>query len=105
MDAAEYEEIAGSPVRSLSLSFREREMPHIWGEESELELCDTEVLDELISSRGELKLRTSSFNEDKPFQARGSLIISLSFMYMFTHNPRSFRTRDIDNFIIKGNGG
>ncbi|KAM3380279.1 boron transporter 4 [Capsicum galapagoense] len=64
LDAAEYEEIAGAPQRALSFSFRETEatLPRI---EGEIEICDAEILDELTTSRGEFKIRTVSFSEDK----------------------------------------
>lgn len=37
-------------------------------EDSRDEVCDAEILDELTTSRGELKLRTVSFNEDRSLQ-------------------------------------
>ncbi|ESR40417.1 hypothetical protein CICLE_v10027318mg, partial [Citrus x clementina] len=58
LDAAGYDEISGSPQRSLSLSFRDREGPRVGEMEGELEMCDAEILDELTTSRGELKLRS-----------------------------------------------
>lgn len=57
LDAAEYEEIAGAPRRSRSLSFRERDSPT----DDEPEGDDAEILDELTTSRGEFKVRTLSF--------------------------------------------
>ncbi|XP_058734412.1 boron transporter 4 [Vicia villosa] len=54
LDAAEYEEIAGAPRLSMdSPSFASRE------------LSDSEILDELTTSRGELKVRTLSFKEER----------------------------------------
>ncbi|XP_009592837.1 boron transporter 4-like [Nicotiana tabacum] len=63
LDAAEYGEIAGSPQRALSFSFSETEaaLPRI--EEAEIEISDAEILDELTTSRGELKVRTASSGE------------------------------------------
>ncbi|GFP99693.1 boron transporter 4 [Phtheirospermum japonicum] len=61
LDAAEYEEIAGAPQRSLSFSLREMEVPV----EGEVEICDAEILDELTTNRGELRIRTSSFGDDR----------------------------------------
>ncbi|XP_074285211.1 boron transporter 4-like isoform X1 [Silene latifolia] len=55
LDAAEYEEIAGAPRRAVSLPFQERES----GDEGEEE-DEYEILDELTTSRGEFKHRTSS---------------------------------------------
>ncbi|KAL2493428.1 Boron transporter 4 [Abeliophyllum distichum] len=64
LDAAEYEEIAGAPQRSRSFSITENEGTHI-GNGGEENICDAEILDELTTSRGELKLRTVSFTEEK----------------------------------------
>ncbi|KAL3618342.1 Boron transporter 4 [Castilleja foliolosa] len=61
LDAAEYEEIAGAPQRSLSFSLREMEVPV----EVEVEICDAEILDELTTNRGELRIRTSSSGDDR----------------------------------------
>ncbi|KAK6152586.1 hypothetical protein DH2020_012225 [Rehmannia glutinosa] len=58
LDAAEYEEIAGTPHRSLSFSIREMEVPYIGTVEGEVEICDAEILDELTTNRGELRIRT-----------------------------------------------
>ncbi|KAI3463375.1 hypothetical protein Pfo_020038 [Paulownia fortunei] len=66
LDAAEYEEIAGSPQHSLSLSIRE--MENLGNREGEVEICDAEILDELTTNRGELKIRTVSFSEDRCLQ-------------------------------------
>ncbi|KAH9666495.1 Boron transporter 4 [Citrus sinensis] len=65
LDAAGYDEISGSPQRSLSLSFRDREGPRVGEMEGELEMCDAEILDELTTSRGELKLRSVSVREER----------------------------------------
>ncbi|KAK7351401.1 hypothetical protein VNO77_10834 [Canavalia gladiata] len=77
LDASEYEEIVGAPPGSL----RDKE-PHdndIDGTSEDY--SDAEILDEMTTSRGELKLRTvsfndrnhngssNSFNEDKHFQS------------------------------------
>ncbi|KAJ8535967.1 hypothetical protein K7X08_034368 [Anisodus acutangulus] len=65
LDAAEYEEIAGAPQRALSFSFRESEVIIPGTEEGKIEICDAEILDELTTSRGELKVRTVSFSDNK----------------------------------------
>ncbi|EXB33250.1 Boron transporter 4 [Morus notabilis] len=67
LDAAEYEEITGAPRRSLSLSFSERETPRVGNEEGGVEImCDAEILDELTTSRGEVRvIRSVSFSEDR----------------------------------------
>nr|CAD1843008.1 unnamed protein product [Ananas comosus var. bracteatus] len=67
LDAAEYEEIAGVH-HDRSLSFREGDTSYSGSEDSRDEVCDAEILDELTTSRGELKLRTVSFNEDRSLQ-------------------------------------
>ncbi|XP_065865175.1 boron transporter 4-like [Euphorbia lathyris] len=59
LDAAEYEEIHRTPRLSFSLSLREE------NEEGRVEVCDAEMLDELTTSRGELKVRNISFQEDR----------------------------------------
>ncbi|OWM86679.1 hypothetical protein CDL15_Pgr015715 [Punica granatum] len=67
LDAAEYEEIAAMPYRSrsLSLSFKDTKPPDTsGGEESEEDFYDAEMLDEMTTRRGELKLRTVSFKEE-----------------------------------------
>ncbi|KAL2932389.1 Boron transporter 4 [Bienertia sinuspersici] len=66
LDAAEYEEIAGAPRRSLSLSSR-MEVP-----QDDVIEDDAEILDELTTNRGELKLRTSSF--DHPHVHRQEIV-------------------------------
>ncbi|KAL3610543.1 hypothetical protein D5086_001563 [Populus alba] len=60
LDAAEYEEITGAPRLS------ERQAPVLGNEEGEM--CDAEILDELTTSRGELKFRTVSFREENATQ-------------------------------------
>ncbi|XP_050212662.1 boron transporter 4-like [Mercurialis annua] len=59
LDAAGYEEIEGAPKRSHCVSFKDSD------EDSDFESCDSEILDELTTSRGELKLRSKKFNEEK----------------------------------------
>lgn len=66
LDAAEYEEITGAPRLSVSFSFKERQAPVLGNEEGEM--CDAEILDELTTSRGELKVRTVSFREENATQ-------------------------------------
>uniref|UniRef100_A0A2N9FS50 Bicarbonate transporter-like transmembrane domain-containing protein n=1 Tax=Fagus sylvatica TaxID=28930 RepID=A0A2N9FS50_FAGSY len=65
LDAAEYEEVTGAPRVSINLSFNEREAPHLGNGDDGVEMCDAEILDELTTSRGELKVRTVSFSEEK----------------------------------------
>ncbi|CAK9164830.1 unnamed protein product [Ilex paraguariensis] len=75
LDAAEYEEVVGAPQRSLSLSFKDDEPLHPGSEEGQPEICDAEILDELTTSRGELKLRTVSFREEKGLQVHPGDVI------------------------------
>ncbi|KFK41918.1 hypothetical protein AALP_AA2G189000 [Arabis alpina] len=59
LDASEYEEIPGTPRNPLELSFRST------GSMRDVLECDAEILDELTTSRGELRVRTVNLNEDK----------------------------------------
>lgn len=66
LDAAEYEEIAGAPTRSLSFSLNaESGSSPMGAEEPRVEISSAEILDELTTSRGEIKVRSFSFSEDK----------------------------------------
>ncbi|GAY60060.1 hypothetical protein CUMW_199190 [Citrus unshiu] len=62
LDAAGYDEISGSPQRSLSLSFRDLVLAR-W--KVNWKCVDAEILDELTTSRGELKLRSVSVREER----------------------------------------
>ncbi|KAG8388297.1 hypothetical protein BUALT_Bualt02G0110900 [Buddleja alternifolia] len=84
LDAAEYEEIAGAPQRSLSLSIREHETTYIGNVEGEAEICDAEILDELTTNRGELKVRAVSFGEDRRLQVHQNSCLAL-FIIINTH--------------------
>uniref|UniRef100_A0A2N9IRF9 Bicarbonate transporter-like transmembrane domain-containing protein n=1 Tax=Fagus sylvatica TaxID=28930 RepID=A0A2N9IRF9_FAGSY len=74
LDASEYEEIAGAPKhsRSLSVACEQGRAPPDSGSEAEDCLLEdfygAEILDEMTTNRGEVKLRTVSFGEDKFFQ-------------------------------------
>ncbi|KAK3438200.1 hypothetical protein EUGRSUZ_C02816 [Eucalyptus grandis] len=70
LDAAEYEEIAATPYRSRSLSFKDIRPSDSGDEESEEDFNDAEILDEMTTSRGELKLRTVSFKEEMLIRVR-----------------------------------
>ncbi|KAG4389319.1 hypothetical protein AAZX31_06G068100 [Glycine max] len=64
LDASGYEEIAGAPHGSL----RDKE-PDTDTDGSSEDFYDAEILDEMTTNRGELKLRTvSSFSEDRQTQ-------------------------------------
>uniref|UniRef100_M1CS41 Boron transporter n=1 Tax=Solanum tuberosum TaxID=4113 RepID=M1CS41_SOLTU len=66
LDAAEYEEIVGASQRLRSFSSKEKEVPtNGTHEEGEVDICNAEILDELTTSRGEFKVRSKSFSEDK----------------------------------------
>lgn len=60
LDASEYEEFIGRPVQSMSLSRKEGSNEEIM--ENDFEIDSAEILDEMTTRRGELKLR-SSFND------------------------------------------
>ncbi|KAJ0536912.1 putative bicarbonate transporter [Helianthus annuus] len=68
LDAAEYEEIAGSPARAPSFSLREMDSTLGGSNEGDVSICDAEILDELTTRRGELKVRNLSFREDRRTQ-------------------------------------
>lgn len=68
LDAAEYEELTGTPTVSLSLSIKEMNATQMVNNEDKVEICDAEILDELTTHRGELKVRAKSFNEDRQGQ-------------------------------------
>ncbi|XVF34406.1 hypothetical protein REPUB_Repub18cG0056300 [Reevesia pubescens] len=68
LDAAEYEEIAGTSQRSLSITLREREQPDVRSEGTEDYFYDAEILDEITTNRGELRLRTVSLKEERSYQ-------------------------------------
>ncbi|KAK1282480.1 Boron transporter 4 [Acorus calamus] len=75
LDAAEYEEIAGAPHRNLS--FMERDLSYSQDEDNYVD-CDSEILDELTTSRGELKVRTTSFSDDRHSQVHPKNVSSES---------------------------
>ncbi|KAE8670972.1 putative boron transporter 7 [Hibiscus syriacus] len=64
LDAAKYEEIIGTPRRA---SLQEGE-PSTGGEGTDDDFHDAEVLDEMTTSRGELKLRSRSYKEERIYQ-------------------------------------
>ncbi|KAI3512651.1 hypothetical protein L1887_19969 [Cichorium endivia] len=75
LDAAEYEEIVGGPSRHPSFNLRETDIAHSKNDEDEMTVCDAEILDEMTTSRGEIKIRNLSFNEDRRTQIyRGDVI-------------------------------
>ncbi|KAL3645888.1 putative boron transporter 6 [Castilleja foliolosa] len=64
LDAAEYEEIVGHPMRARSLTQRDGESAD--GDEEEDDVSSAEILDEMTTHRGEVKQRRSmSFNEQE----------------------------------------
>ncbi|KAL1210334.1 putative boron transporter 7 [Cardamine amara subsp. amara] len=70
LDSSEYEEMVGAPQRNSSFGFngelREaHNIPISVVENSEDEFYDAEILDEITTSRGELKHRTVSVKEDR----------------------------------------
>uniref|UniRef100_A0A7N0ZTV1 Bicarbonate transporter-like transmembrane domain-containing protein n=1 Tax=Kalanchoe fedtschenkoi TaxID=63787 RepID=A0A7N0ZTV1_KALFE len=64
LDAAEYEEFAPSyKYTRLGVSFRNMD-PEFEDEDAEADVCDSEILDQLTTSRGEFKRRTISFSRE-----------------------------------------
>ncbi|XP_017216494.2 boron transporter 4 [Daucus carota subsp. sativus] len=70
LDAAEYEEIAGAPRQLFSgpLTSRDRETIQSGNVNVEPEVCDAEILDELTTNRGEIKVRALSFHDENHIQ-------------------------------------
>ncbi|XP_022751652.1 probable boron transporter 6 [Durio zibethinus] len=68
LDAAEYEEFAGTPRRNFSTTLKERGPPDFGSEETEDDFYDAEILDEMTTNRGELRLRTVSTKEERSYQ-------------------------------------
>ncbi|CAL5350352.1 unnamed protein product [Camellia sinensis] len=64
LDAAEYEEIASNRNRSQSMSFKNGDKALTGNEKHEFESSDVEILDELTTSKGELKFRSISFSDE-----------------------------------------
>ncbi|GJU94661.1 boron transporter 4-like protein [Tanacetum coccineum] len=59
LDATEYEEIVGSPSRAPSFNLREMDNAIHVNDEGDVSICDAEILDELTTSRGELKTQSA----------------------------------------------
>lgn len=55
---------------------QEKEKSHPGTEEGKVEFSDAEMLDELTTSRGELKVRNVSFNEDRQSQVKIKFVFS-----------------------------
>ncbi|KAJ0755431.1 putative bicarbonate transporter [Helianthus annuus] len=68
LDAAEYEEIVGSPTRAPSLNLREMNSGGCGSNEGDVSICDAEILDEFTTSRGEFKVRSLSIKDDRRTQ-------------------------------------
>ncbi|KAK8674694.1 hypothetical protein V6N13_032800 [Hibiscus sabdariffa] len=76
LDAAEYEEVTGALSRpSLGLSSMEIETSCVENEDDGTERFGAELLDELTTSRGELKVRTVSFREERKGQVHPKDIV------------------------------
>ncbi|KAJ4843480.1 Boron transporter 4 [Turnera subulata] len=66
LDAAEYEEVEGAPKQSRAFSFQGKEDSEA---ENDGDTCDSELLDELTTRRGELRHRSNSKSfRDNSFQ-------------------------------------
>ncbi|KAK1435049.1 hypothetical protein QVD17_00808 [Tagetes erecta] len=88
LDASEYEEYIGRPVHSMSLSRREGSADDD-SMQNDFKIDSAELLDEMTTRRGELKLR-SSFNDrlfhDETATRRGELRLRSSFNDRFHVN-------------------
>ena len=62
LDASEYEEVIGAPYTGCSMSLRDKDSHDGDTDGSSEDYYDAEILDEMTTSRGELKLRAISFN-------------------------------------------
>ncbi|XP_021848193.2 boron transporter 4-like [Spinacia oleracea] len=93
LDAHEYEEVVGASKRSfrhMSLSFKENGTSNYnIDDEEELdeEFSDSEILDELTTHRGELKIRTMSFRSER-WTSSGRKEVNPRAM-SFRHDPPS----------------
>ncbi|KAM7509428.1 hypothetical protein LguiA_019881 [Lonicera macranthoides] len=71
LDAAEYEEVTGSTqMFSHSVSYTGPTVDDSCEVESEMYSCDSEMMDELTTRRGELRHRSGSYRENKSGQIR-----------------------------------
>ncbi|KAJ6330047.1 hypothetical protein OIU76_008806 [Salix suchowensis] len=88
LDADEYEEMAGAKPRSLSLRGLMRGADDFY---------DAEILDEMTTNRGELKLRTSSLKEERFHQARNTYLLcpSTGIRMTFEYNKRLDNNKDM----------
>ncbi|MFS7971055.1 putative bicarbonate transporter [Helianthus anomalus] len=68
LDAAEYEEIVGSPTCAPSLNLMEMDSAGGGSKEDDVSICDAEILDEFTTSRGEFKVRSLSIKDDRRTQ-------------------------------------
>lgn len=82
LDAVEYVEIVATPYRSLSLSLKNIKPSILEGEDSEdggAEFYNAEVMDEMMTNRGEVKLRTVSLKEEMLYQVSKQNILYNNF--------------------------
>lgn len=79
LDAAEYEEMAGVSLREQRLSFQERDNSYLEVDNSNVDVCDAEILDELTTSRGELKHISFILNEDRSPRSMPALQVHPEF--------------------------
>ncbi|CAN6877291.1 unnamed protein product [Brassica oleracea var. botrytis] len=66
LDAADYEEIVAAPIQHSSFAYRKLgSSRHLSEGEEEDVFHDAEILDEMTTSRGEIRIRTISFKEPR----------------------------------------
>lgn len=62
---------------------QEMDSSHGGSNEGDVSICDAEILDELTTSRGELKLRNLSFKEDRRTQVTHTVLKTYSMTSRF----------------------
>lgn len=73
----ESSEFSSEPITVCGI-YQEREATI--NEDGKVQVHDFEMLDELITSRGELKVRTVSFSEDRHDQVKTFVLLPFSFI-------------------------
>ena len=62
---------------------QEREPPDVGSDGGADDFYDAEILDEMTTNRGELKLRTSSLKEERFHQARNTYLLCPEAFFFF----------------------
>lgn len=87
--------------------YQERDAPHIGNGDRGVEMCDAEILDELTTRRGELKVRTVSFNEEKHGQVNMNCFAFSLLLYLTRRSnkakQRKYWVIHIDALSLRAN--